>query len=144
MSDTRCPTCGYLRPTYTTNEGTGGFMPDKRMADERLAEFVRDREELGRGTPWGREELLDALIAERAEVERLLVKNAHDQHDAFCDLRDDRDKYKAMTEWALTHHTGYTGGLDDDPPNPVYVHREVQPHIVAARRAAAEEAVKRG
>jgi hypothetical protein len=100
MSDTRCPTCGYLRPTYTTDEGTGGFMPDKRMTDQRLDELQASVAEAKAdadrtraqyfpdhydpydwdfsGPQWyanelhdAYPELLDALVTERAEVERL-------------------------------------------------------------------------
>jgi len=44
--------------------------------------------------------------------------------------------------WLAAHHTGYTGGLELDPPSPVYVHHEVWAHIAAARLTAAREATE--
>jgi hypothetical protein len=71
--------------TYTTDEGTGGFMPDKRMTNERLAELSQMKDpEYQRNQQWAGfsketwkftwgsyEELLDALIAERNAANNL-------------------------------------------------------------------------
>lgn len=33
-NQTKCPTCGYLRPVYSGDEGTQGFVPQGKMIDD--------------------------------------------------------------------------------------------------------------
>ena len=73
-----------------------------RMTDERL-QYIDGYLTIANFGGSMTRELLDALIAERAEVERLKLDD-HARHIAELDegaanIIADRDKYRAMAEW---------------------------------------------
>lgn len=70
-----CPTCGHERETFTSEEGTVGFMPPNEWAREKVAEIF-NRNPKGRYDRLAKAFEKALLEAERRGYERIKLKES--------------------------------------------------------------------